>query len=223
MPEPLPTPRLCVFDLDGTLVDSLRDVADSLNEGLVQLAQPTRTLDECRYLVGEGVPALCRRALGEANTQLVDRLADLVRSIYRTRVLNHTRPYAGIDTLLASLQRRGIALAVLSNKPHEMTQRVVRAFWPAGVFAAVYGYIEEEYRKPSPVYLLRICAELSVRPEDTWVIGDTPTDVETARAAGATSIGVTWGFRPRADLAAAGANVIVDTPEELASLVAGAA
>jgi phosphoglycolate phosphatase len=104
---------------------------------------------------------------------------------------------------------------VLSNKPHDLTRRVVNAFWPDGTFDAAYGYIEEERRKPSPFYLHRICAELSVAPADTWLIGDTPTDVKTAQAAGAIPIGVTWGFRTRADLEAAGALRIVDRPDEL--------
>ena len=215
MPEPLPKPAACVFDLDGTLVDSLRDIADSLNEGLQLLGLPTYPVGQCRFMVGEGVPMLCRRAVGQTHPHLVERLAEIVRPIYRTRLLDHTRPYPGVPELVQRLRAVGVRLGVLSNKPHELTLRVIDAFWPDGTFDTVYGYIEEEYRKPSPFYLLRISAKLAVPPERMWMVGDTPTDVATAHAAGAVPIGVTWGFRSRGDLQAAGALRIVDHPDEL--------
>jgi phosphoglycolate phosphatase len=216
MPEPLP-PLACIFDLDGTLVDSLRDVADSLNECLELLGLPTRPVDWYRYMVGEGIPRLCQRAIGARYPLFVARLGELTRAVYRTRVLRYTRTYPGVPELVARAAARGIQLAVLSNKPHELTLRVVRAFWPDGCFQAVYGYREDEYRKPSPHYVRQICAELQVPPARTWVIGDTPTDVEAAHAAGAVSVGAAWGFRPRADLEAAGAQIVVDRPDELFS------
>lgn len=208
-------PRACVFDLDGTLVDSLRDIAESLNHCLDLLGLPTHPVDAYRYMVGEGVPTLCRRAIGHTHPHLVARLAELARSYYRTRPLRHTRPYPGISDLLARLRRQGLRLGVLSNKPHDLTVRVVRTFWPDDTFELVYGYVEEELRKPSPAYLERMCREFGVGPSECWVIGDTPTDVQTAHAAGAPAIGVTWGFRTRADLEAAGADLIIDRPEEL--------
>ncbi len=215
MPEPLPQPRAYIFDLDGTLVDSLRDVAESLNACLELLGLPPRPIDDYRYMVGEGIPRLCQRAIGEAYPHLVPRLGELARAVYRTRVLRHTRPYPGVPQLVQRARVCGIKLGVLSNKPHELTLRVIGAFWPNGCFASVYGYIEDEFRKPSPYYLRRICSALAVRPAETWVIGDTPTDMATARAAGAVGVGVTWGFRPRGDLEAAGAQIIVDRPDEL--------
>ncbi len=204
-----------MLDLDGTLVDSLQDIAESLNWCLDLLGLPPLAVAACRYMVGEGVPVLCQRAIGAAHPHLVARLAELVRAVYRTRVTRHTRPYPGVPELVDRLRRRGIRLGVLSNKPHDMTVRVVRAFWPDGVFAAVYGYVTEEHRKPSPFYLLQMCNELGIRPADTWMIGDTPTDVATALAAGAVPVGVTWGFRKREELEAAGAQWIVDRPEEI--------
>jgi phosphoglycolate phosphatase len=214
MPKPLPTPRLCVFDLDGTLVDSLLDIAEAFNACLDLLGLPMHPPETYRYMVGEGVPTLCRRAAGTAHPHLVARLAELARPSYRIRVLRHTRPYTGVPELVERLFGRGLHLAVLSNKPQDLTERIVRSFWPDR-FASIYGYREEQHRKPSPHYLLRICEEMDVAPAETWMIGDTPTDVETARAAGAISIGVTWGFRTREDLAAAGPALIVDAPAEL--------
>lgn len=210
----LPPPAACIFDLDGTLVDSLQDIAEAANECLELLGIPPRPIADYRYLVGEGVPMLVQRLLGESHPHYVARCTELLRPAYRTRALRHTRPYAGVAELVARMHGRGVPLAVLSNKPHDMTVRIVRTFWPEA-FAAVQGYVDERYRKPSPHHAREICAALGVAPAATWVIGDTPTDVATARALGGVAIGVTWGFRTRADLAAAGADRIVDRPDEL--------
>lgn len=213
--ETLPKPKLCVFDLDGTLVDSLRDIADAMNECLELLGLSTRDVADFRYMVGEGMPTLCSRAIGGLHPHLVGRLTELARPFYQTRALNHTRPYPGVPELVTRLRTAGVRLAVLSNKPHEQTVRIVRQFWPNGEFDAIYGYREEQYRKPSPHYLQVICRELGVAPTATWMIGDTPTDVETAAAAGTVGIGVTWGFRTRADLEAVNAKYICTRPEEI--------
>jgi phosphoglycolate phosphatase len=211
-------PKLCIFDLDGTLVDSLRDIAESLNECLELLGLPPRPVDEYRYLVGEGIPKLCERAVGQTHPYLVRRLAEVARPRYRVRPLRHTRPYPGVVAMTRQLRAAGVKLAVLSNKPHEMTVSVTRAFWPQSAFERIQGYVEEEYRKPHPHYVLQICTELGVSPERTCLVGDTPTDVQTARRCGAVGVAITWGFRPRADLADTGAAYIFDRP---AALVAG--
>lgn len=222
LPKPLPKPAACVFDLDGTLVDSLRDVAGALNEALALLGLPTHPVEAYRYMVGEGVPVLCQRAVGASNPGLVPQLIELVRPLYRARVLDHTRPYPGVDEMIQKLGVLGVHLGVLSNKPHDLTVRIVGAFWGAGQFELVNGYAEEGLRKPAPNCLLRMCAEWSLSPAEVWVVGDTPTDVATAHAAGAVPIGVTWGFRSRGDLVDAGVERLVDTPGELAELVAAA-
>lgn len=207
---------LCIFDLDGTLVDSLRDIGEAVNDCLDRLGLPTREIAEYRYLVGEGVPMLARRAIGETHPHLVDRLADLTRALYRVRPLDHTRPYSGVQRLVRAVGAAGAKLAVLSNKPHELSVRVVRAFWPEDAFAIVQGYVREEHRKPDPFHVRDICARLGVATGNTCLIGDTPTDVETARRAGTDCLAVTWGFRTREDLQAAGAERIVDSPREAA-------
>ena len=215
-------PTLCIFDLDGTLVDSLRDIAEAVNESLELLGLPAQPIDDYRHKVGEGVPKLCERVLGDTHPHLVARLAELARPRYRVRPLQHTRPYLGVVRALDDLRRIGVRLAVLSNKPHELTVAVVRAFWPANVFAQIQGYVDAQHRKPDPHYVLQICRGLGVSPGQTWVVGDTPTDIETARRCGALSVGITWGFRTREDLAQAGANLLVDSPAELVTSAAGA-
>ena len=216
MPLTVKPPALCIFDLDGTLIDSLRDIAEALNECLELLGLGPHPIERYRYLVGEGVPKLCERALGQTQPHLVDRLAELARPRYRVRPLRYTRPYPGIVESLQQLRAGGVKLAVLSNKPHEMTLSVVRAFWPDDTFDCIQGYVTERHRKPDPYYVLRICRGLGVSPAHTCLVGDTPTDVATARRSGTTGVGVTWGFRSRADLAEAGAEYLVDTPAQLA-------
>jgi phosphoglycolate phosphatase len=211
-------PRACVFDLDGTLVDSLRDIADSVNHCLELLGLPPYPVAAYRDMVGEGIPMLAERAIGQTHPHLVGRLAELARARYRVYPVVHTRPYVGVPELISHLADAGVRLGVLSNKPHDLTSRIVREFWPDGVFATVVGYQDEARRKPSPALLLDICRTLAVSPAELWVVGDTPTDVATARNAGAPVVGVTWGFRTRADLEQAVPDHIIDRPAELLAL-----
>jgi phosphoglycolate phosphatase len=211
----------CIFDLDGTLVNSLRDIAEALNECLELLGLPTHPVDRYRYMVGEGVPLLCRRAVGRSHPRLVERLIELARPRYRVRPLVHTKPYPGVEELIRALRDAGATLAVLSNKPHDMTVRIVRTFWPDSAFRHIQGYTEERYRKPDPFYIADMQRQFALDPGRMVLVGDTPTDIETARRAQIRSIGVTWGFRTRDDLAEAGAQCIVDTPEQVREIILG--
>ena len=139
MSVPRQLPRACIFDLDGTLVDSLRDVAEAFNDCLELLGLPPRPIEDYRYLVGEGIPMLCDRAIGSTHPHMITRLTELARAQYRVRPLRHTKPYPGVSALLDRLHACGVKLAVLSNKPHELTERVVRAFWPDNLFDRVQG------------------------------------------------------------------------------------
>lgn len=204
-----------VFDLDGTLINSLGDIANALNARLELLGLPQRSLSELRYMVGEGFPRLCERAIGETAPELVPRLIELARAHYRTRLVEASHPYAGIRELIDYLTETDIPLCVLSNKPHPLTVRVVNILWPEQPFRLVFGHGTRFERKPDPGQLLQICADLGVAPQQTWMVGDTPTDILTAQAAGAIGIGVTWGFRTHSELIAAGAEYIVDHPSEL--------
>lgn len=217
----LAPPKLCVLDLDGTLVDSLRDIGESLNEALELLGLPPHPIDGYRYMVGEGYPTLCQRAIGRTHPHLVARLVELGSPRYRTRPLRHTRPYPGVREAVAALGARGIRLAVLSNKPHDMTVHIVDGLWPAETFLAVQGYVEEPFRKPDPRHLLELCRRAGAAPGECWMVGDTPTDVATARAAGCVSVAVTWGFRMAEDLAAARPDALLGMPSALPDLLIG--
>ncbi len=219
MTESLPRPQCCVFDLDGTLVDSLADIADACNTTLSLLGLPPFPPDSYRQLAGEGLPRLCEKAIGQTHPHLVTRMAELVRAVYRTRAVRKTRPFTGLPEVLKTLRLRGIRLAVLSNKPHDLTRRVVAAFWPAGCFEVVQGQLLGGVRKPDPTTLRGVCERMDVGVGDTWLVGDTATDMLTAANAGAVGVGVTWGFRDRVELAAAGARQIVDRPAELLRLL----
>ncbi|MBI5864265.1 MAG: HAD family hydrolase [Planctomycetes bacterium] len=209
--------RFCIFDLDGTLVDSLRDIANALNECLELLGCETHPPERYRYMVGEGVPTLCQRAIGESHPYYLQRLIELARPRYRVNYMEHTRPYDGVRELVARLRGAGIQLGVLSNKPHELTRKIVREFWPDSVFRIVQGYVREDLRKPSPHHVTEMCGQVGIPAAETCLVGDTPTDVLTARNAGCGMIAVTWGFRTRADLESAGAPLILDRPAEVAA------
>lgn len=208
--------RAAIFDLDGTLVDSLADLADSVNEALAAYGYPQHDLAAYRYFVGNGARLLLRRALPEgAGESLVDEALAKYKAIYARRMLIKTRPYAGVTELLAALQARGLRLAVCTNKHHEAALEVTGALFPAGTFAAVLGDDGLRARKPDPAAVLDILASLGVAPQEALYLGDSEVDMRTAVAAGALPIGVLWGFRPREELEAAGGRVFLSHPREL--------
>ncbi len=209
--------RLCILDLDGTLVDSLADIAEAVNESLHQLGLPPLPIASYRRMVGDGFTTLCRRVLADSRPELAERLAELARPRYRLRAVARTQPYPGVRAAVERLRAAGLTLAVLSNKPHEITLRVVSALWPANTFARVVGCERDELRKPNPANLLDIAHELGCPLDETCLVGDTATDIETARRAGVSMVSVTWGFRDRAELEAAGASRLIDHADELAS------
>lgn len=214
-----PTPRGILFDLDGTLVDSLVDIANACNHCLELLGIAPRPINDYRHLVGEGIPRLCQRAIGDSHPRLLGRLEELMRARYRAFPQVETRPYPGIEALVAALRDRHIPLGVLSNKPHELTAPMTASFWGDGVFAFVQGYDGENRRKPDPHHLLRFAELIGCRAKEVWLVGDTGVDIETAANAAANGIAVTWGFRPREELVDAGAKWLIDTPADLLALL----
>jgi len=213
--------RAVVFDLDGTLLDSLQDIAAAANRALQDEGLPTYDLAAYRYLVGEGVRVLMERAIPPAlrTSQQVERCIERFGLYYGESWNVHTRPYPGITALLAALQQRRIATAVLSNKPHEFTQKCVHYFFPEHSFDIVLGYREHIPRKPDPAAAQEICRYLGLSPGEVIFLGDTCIDIQTARAAGMYAVGATWGFRDEQELRAAGAQRIIAAPEELLAVL----
>jgi phosphoglycolate phosphatase len=209
--------RAVIFDLDGTLVDSLADIAESMNTVLVSMGFPAHPLADYRRFVGDGMAMLARRVLpaDRVDDATVEECVARLRKVYAGRATQRTAPYDGIPELLGGLASRGIRMAVLSNKPHDLTVKLVQQLFPRSPFEAVFGERPGIPRKPDPAGALEIAAMLGLDPSDFLYVGDTPTDVATARAAGMCAAGASWGFRDAEELTAAGAPVIVKSPAEV--------
>jgi phosphoglycolate phosphatase len=206
-----------IFDLDGTLLDTLEDIANTLNTVLARNSYPVHTLDECRFLVGHGLRDLVRKALPEheATTEKTDAvLAELV-DVYKENWNVHSRPYPGIPELLDRLSELGIKKAILSNKAHEFTQLCADTLLGSWTFDVVLGYREGVEPKPDPEGALSIAELLGEKPSDIIYVGDSGIDMLTASNAGMHSLGVLWGFRPESELLSHGAKSLVSHPEEI--------
>ena len=197
--------RLAILDLDGTLLDTLDDLAASVNAALQAVGRPPRPRHEIERFVGEGARLLLERAVAPHAELAAPALAAWWRH-YDLHCLDTTRPFAGLPELLT---RSGRRLAIHTNKPGRVARQMLAGLGLLDRFAVVTGG-DEAPRKPSPAGTLEIMRRLCARPEDTVFIGDSPTDVRTARHAGVTMVAVTWGFRPRQELRAAGAVHLVD-------------
>ncbi len=213
--------RLLVLDLDGTLVDSSRDIAASVNAALQRLRPGSAaiSLDRILDFVGEGARLLVERSLAEAGLvglPVEDSLA-VYLDCYRERLLDTTRLYPGVADALAALGTTGVALSVLTNKPGDMSRTILEGLGVAERFARVLGAGDVPARKPDPSGLLALLAEFGIAAADAWMVGDSATDVETGRAARVRVAGVAWGFHPQA-LRAAGPDRILEDPRELAAL-----
>jgi phosphoglycolate phosphatase len=207
--------RLAVFDLDGTLVDSLDDLHASVSHALRAVGLPPRAREEVRGFVGEGARVLVAKAVAP-HAELVEPALAAWRAHNRGHCLDRTRPYPGIEALLAGAGR---PLAVLTNKPGELSRKILAGLGLLPRFAAVVGG-DEAPRKPDPAGLLGIVAKVGAKPAETVLVGDSRHDVATALAAGVAVVAVTWGLSSRADLASAGATVFADGPADLAPWVA---
>lgn len=209
-----------VFDLDGTLVDSARDLAAATNAALRRVAPGVAPipLEVVISFVGEGARLLIERSLRHARLELSpDEVLPAFLDCYGRMLLDTTRLYPGIEAALDALPGR--PLAVLTNKPGPFSRAILEGLGVAERFARIWGAGDVEERKPDPAGLLRLVAELGGRPEECWMIGDSPTDVRTARAAGVRAAGVAWGLDPRG-MRAAGPDVVFERVEDLASLAA---
>ncbi len=212
-----------IFDLDGTLLDTLDDLADSANRVLDQLGFPTHSVDAFRYFVGDGVGELVRQMLPEdrRDRQTMADITDGYRREYGQHWNVKTRPYDGIEAMLDELTARGVRIAVLSNKPDVYTQQCVSELLSSWRFDPVIGHHDGIPRKPDPAGAFQIADRLELSPAEIAYVGDTGTDMQTAVAAGMFAIGVVWGFRPEEELRSNGADAIAAEPRELIGLISG--
>jgi phosphoglycolate phosphatase len=209
-----------IFDLDGTLLDTLDDIAFSMNAALERFGGQPLPVDDYRGHVGQGLDVLAWRVLPETrrDDDTVRQYVAAMREVYATRWAHSTRPYPGISDMLDRLKRHALPMAVFSNKAHDFTVRIVTHFFGAKTFRSVLGGGKFPF-KPDPAGALYIAETLRIRPEEILYIGDSDIDMQTATNAGMYAIGVTWGFRSRQELANNGANVLIDRPEELITLI----
>ena len=214
--------RLVVFDLDGTLVDSAHDIAASVNAALARLApaSPPVPLERVVGFVGDGARVLIERVLRHQGLALSpEAVLPVYLDCYRDLMLDTTRLYPGIEEALAVLASAGCRLAVLTNKPGDLSRLILQGLGVAPRFTRILGSGDTPARKPDPAGLLALMTQLGAQPSETWLVGDSPTDVLTARAAGVRVAGVRWGFDVAALVAAAPDRVLAH-PRELAPLAA---
>ncbi|HUX13022.1 MAG TPA: HAD family hydrolase [Spirochaetia bacterium] len=215
--------RGILFDLDGTLLDTIDDISDAANTVLRRHGFPLFTSEDYRRMVGWGITELMRRCIpGErVDRQLLDSCVAEMKAEYAAHPVDRTRPYEGVIAVVRELGRRGYKLAVLSNKAHELTTIIVEKIFPADSFAVVQGQRSSIPPKPDPEAALSICATFGLKPSEMLYVGDTAVDMETALNAGMTPLGVSWGFRDRTEVVNAGARMVIDTPYELLEILAG--
>ncbi len=208
-----------LFDLDGTLLDTLYDLTDSVNTVMREEGYPQRTKEEIRDFIGDGVKVLMARAL-PAGTSEEESMGCLLRfrEIYLKNMLNHTRPYEKIPELLTRLKGKGVRVGVVSNKPDGATREMCRRYFPGCVDAAI-GDNPDRKKKPEPDNVYEALKQLDADKDKTVYVGDSDVDVVTAKNAGLACVGVTWGYRTRETLAEAGADYLIDDPDELMAIM----
>lgn len=214
--------RLVIFDLDGTLVNSIDDLGTATNAALERGGFNTHPICAYPNMVGNGVRRLIERALpteARHDTALIDRLLGYFREYYDSHLYEYTRPYEGIPALLDDLSAAGIGIAVASNKYESAARRLIEHLFGDYNWTAVCGQTPDVPVKPDPSIVFRILAEHPTPKADVLYVGDSGVDMETARRAGVDSCGVTWGFRPRSELEGAYADHIVDYPAAILDLV----
>ena len=213
--------RLIIFDLDGTLLNTIADLAQSTNHALHVLGYPTHEESAYNFMVGNGINKLFERALpeGEKSEENVLRVRTEFIPYYDVHNADKSRPYPGISGLLEQLQAKGLHIAVASNKYQAATEKLIAHYFPGIRFIAVFGQREGVNVKPDPTIVKDILAITKVEKESVLYVGDSGVDMQTALNAGVTSCGVTWGFRPRTELESFHPNYIVDKAGDILSLI----
>ncbi|MBC5683803.1 HAD-IA family hydrolase [Mediterraneibacter sp. NSJ-151] len=214
--------KACIFDLDGTLTNTLDSLVYSTNETLKEMKLPQISEEQCRLFVGNGARVQMEKALGSSGSENLDRIEEAMQiygRIFDANCTYHVVPYEGITEMLESMKNRGLKLAVLSNKPHKQAVHVVETIFGKETFQWIQGQIDTVPRKPDPTAVLQIAEKLGATPEETLYIGDSEVDVATGKNAQMHTVGVTWGFRGKEVLEDAGAELIVDSPEEIMNMI----
>jgi phosphoglycolate phosphatase len=209
-----------IFDLDGTLINSLDDLADSCNYALSQLGYPQHPVEAYKYIIGDGVLKLLERILPKEKSfpAEIEKIRKIQSPYYAMHCFDKTKPYDGIMDLLEELKQRGYKLAVVSNKPDENTKTIVSHFFRKDLFDIITGKRDGYAPKPDPTLTQEMIVQLGQTPEECAFVGDSGMDILTAVHSNTLPIGVTWGFRQKTELLENGAEYIVDHPKEIVRL-----
>ena len=215
------TYKAVLFDLDGTLLDTLQDIADSTNKALGYFGFPQHKVEAYKYFIGDGREALAVRALPENHREpvTVGKLVAQMAEEYAAHWSDSTRPYEGVPELLDALTALGISISILSNKPHDFTELMVSRLLWQWRFHIVVGALPDIPKKPSPVAALDIAKRLNLKPGEFLYVGDSDVDMKTAVSAGMYPVGAIWGFRTAQELLAGGAKVLIEKPTDLLQLL----
>lgn len=208
-----------LFDLDGTLLNTLDDITDSVNLMLEGEGYPLRTTEEIREYVGNGAKTLVRRALPEGvSEEELSRCLSIYRKLYLENMFNKTGPYSGIEETLKKLKSLGVKMGVVSNKPDDATREMCRIYF-GNILDAAIGDNPERKKKPAPDNIIEIMKRLEAKKEKTLYVGDSDVDMETAKNSGLVCAGVSWGFRSKEMLVEHGADYIIDEPRQLIDII----
>ena len=214
--------KACIFDLDGTLTDTLESLTYSVNTTLQELGLSSITRQQCRAFVGNGPRPLLEqslKAIGDTELLHIEEAMEIYARVFKEGCMYQVKPYEGVVELLTALKKKGLRLAVLSNKPHAQTNKIVASFFEEGTFDLVEGLKPDVPRKPDPRAAFLIAEKLGVAKEECIYIGDSDTDMMTGNNAGMIPVGVTWGFRDRDVLEEHGAEYLIDHPEQLLTII----
>ena len=209
--------KAAVFDLDGTLIHSLPDIAAAMNRSLARFGLPTFPENDYKFKVGNGVLKLTERAVG-AHKEYFDQVLEAYKEDYAQHSQVNSRCFPGVPEMLKALSAAGLKLAVLTNKDQSDAENVLRYYYPEITFSAVLGRQEGIRLKPDPQGALLLAQEMGVLPQDCWYVGDSSTDMNCGNAAGMETVGVLWGYRPREELVLSGARRLIALPEEMIAL-----
>lgn len=212
------TRQAVIFDLDGTLINSLEDIADAMNYTLTTFGFPTHNYEAYKHFIGKGLMNLVKSCVSPHaldNQQILQQCLDVMMDYYQKNLTNKTRLYPEITELLDVLTSKSVKMAILSNKANTLTQQICDTLLRNWSFEVILGATETFPRKPNPESALFIAKKLQVSPENIIYVGDSNVDMQTAIAAGMFPVGVTWGFRTREELQEAGAELVIDLPMEL--------
>ncbi|MBW8017974.1 MAG: HAD family hydrolase [Planctomycetes bacterium] len=211
--------RGVIFDLDGTLVDTLDDLAGAMNYGLGRLGEPTHSVEQCRRMIGNGISKFAERALNSDKQHLHGELLELMKVRYLEKCFDRSVLYEGMLEAVKQLRKAGVRLAVVTNKNADAAKLIVEHFFGEGTFEVIIGIEGDKWVKPDPGGTHEIIRRMGMSKDDFILVGDSDVDIATAINAGVKPVGVTWGFRSRDELIAAGGETIIDSPGEILSFI----